>query len=104
MMTSPLPNRTCRLCGTPQPTDHWRPPADVDMGSLLDAWQHAPPMDRYCGLCSTPACPEDLLDRLQQAGISQRTARLYGASLVSPTPEVVAFMAGWDVAAKGAAD
>jgi argininosuccinate lyase len=104
MMTSPLSNGTCRLCGTPQPTDHWRPAAAAETASLLNAWQHAPPMDRYCGLCGTPACPEDLLDRLQQEGINQGAARLYGASLVSPTPEVVAFMAGWDVAAKGAAD
>lgn len=104
MMTSSAPDRTCRLCGTPQPTDHWRPPATVDTGSLLDAWQQAPPISRYCGLCGTPACGEDILDHLQQEGVSQGEARLYGASLVSPTPEVVAFMAGWDVAAKGAAD
>ena len=36
--------------------------------------------------------------------LDQSPARLYGTSLVSPTPEVVAFMAGWDVATKGAAD
>jgi argininosuccinate lyase len=61
-------------------------------------------MDRYCGLCGTPACGEALLDHLQQAAEHPGEARLYGASLVSPTPEVVAFMAGWDVASKGAAD
>jgi argininosuccinate lyase len=76
----------------------------VDTGSLLDAWHKAPPLDRYCGLCGTPACGEDRLDHLQQAADEPGEARLYGASLVSPTPEVVAFMAGWDVAAKGAAD
>ncbi len=104
MMTSSSPDHTCRLCGAPQPTDHWRPPADVATGSRLDAWQQASQIDRYCGLCGTPACSEDILDHLQQEGVSQGEARLYGASLVSPTPEVVAFMAGWDVAAKGAAD
>ncbi len=104
MMTSSAPDHACRLCGTPQPTDYWRPPAAVDTGSRLDAWQQAPPINRYCGLCGTPTCGEDILDHLQQEGVSQGEARLYGASLVSPTPEVVAFMAGWDVAAKGAAD
>ncbi len=104
MMPSSSPDRTCRLCGMPQPTDHWHPPAAVATGSLLDAWQQASQADRYCGLCGTPACGEDILDHLQQEGVSQGEARLYGASLVSPTPEVVAFMAGWDVAAKGAAD
>jgi argininosuccinate lyase len=104
MMLSLPPARTCRLCGAPQPTDDWRPPAAVDTGSPLEAWQKAPQLDRYCGLCGTPACGEDLLDHLQQEGVNQGEARLYGASLVSPTPEVVAFMAGWDVAAKGAAD
>ncbi len=104
MMTSSPPDRTCRLCGLPQPTDHWRPPAAVDTGSRLEAWQKAPQIDRYCGLCGTPTCGEDILDHLQQEGVDQAEGRLYGASLVSPTPEVVAFMAGWDVAPKGAAD
>ncbi len=104
MMTSSPPDRTCRLCGALQPTDHWRPPAAVDTGSWLDAWDQAGQMDRYCGLCGTPACGEDVLDHLQQEGVDRAEGRLYGASLVSPTPDVVAFMAGWDVAPKGAAD
>ncbi len=99
-----LPPPPCRLCGAPQPTDHWQPPAAVDTGSRLDAWQQAPQIDRYCGLCGTPACGEEVLDHLQQEGVDQAEGRLYGASLVSPTPEVVAFMAGWDVAPKGSAD
>lgn len=49
-------------------------------------------------------CDDDTLDRLQSEQLDQSPARLYGTSLVSPTPEVVAFMAGWDVATKGAAD
>ncbi len=104
MLPSSSPDRTCRLCGVLQPTDHWRPPAAVATGALLDAWEQASQIDRYCGVCGTPACGEDILDHMQQEGASPGEARLYGASLVSPTPEVVAFMAGWDVAAKGAAD
>lgn len=102
MTTSPPP--PCRLCGAPQPTDHWQPPAAVETDSRLYAWQQAPQIDRYCGLCGTPACGEEVLDHLQQEGVDQAEGRLYGASLVSPTPEVVAFMAGWDVAPKGSAD
>jgi argininosuccinate lyase len=67
-------------------------------------WEQAHPAERYCGLCGTPACDDTTLDRLQSQDTGSHAGRLYGASLVSPTPEVVAFMAGWDVAAKGAAD
>lgn len=92
----------CRVCAEPQPTMNW-------MGrraamSLPDAWRQAAVLERYCGLCGTPACTDDELDRLQGSVLDARAGRLYGASLVSPTPEVVAFMAGWDVASKGAAD
>jgi argininosuccinate lyase len=71
---------------------------------LLSAWENAAPLDRYCGLCLTPACQDDALDRLQSQTLGAQAGRLYGTCLVSPTPEVVAFMAGWDVASKGAAD
>jgi argininosuccinate lyase len=93
---------TCRLCGEPQPTENWRRPT-ADQTSVHD-WAQAPPDERYCGLCGTPACDDATLDRLQSQNTGGHAGRLYGASLVSPTPEVVAFMAGWDVAAKGAAD
>ena len=53
-------------------------------------------------MCATPECDDGVLDRLQ--GEQQAAGRLYGNRLVSPTPEIVAFMAGWDVAGKGAAD
>ncbi len=104
MTTSPQSVPPCRLCGAAQPTDYWQPPAAEETGSRLEAWQQAPQIDRYCGLCGTPACGEEVLDHLQQEGVDQAEGRLYGASLVSPTPEVVAFMAGWDVAPKGSAD
>jgi argininosuccinate lyase len=55
-------------------------------------------------VCGTPACDDDALDRLQSRELNQQAGRLYGTNLVSPTPEIVAFMAGWDVASKGAAD
>ena len=93
---------TCRACGELQPAGTWghtfpaMPP--------LAAWEQASPEQRYCGVCGTPECDDDTLDRLQSHHRDQSTSRLYGTSLVSPTPEVVAFMAGWDVASKGAAD
>ncbi len=80
---------TCGACGELQPAA---------------SWQQVPPEQRYCSVCGTPACDDDTLDRLQSQHLDQPTTRLYGTSLVSPTPEVVAFMAGWDVASKGAAD
>lgn len=93
---------TCRACGELQPGGNW---AHAFPGlSLLEAWQQAPLEQRYCGVCGTPACDDDTLDRLQSASLAPASSRLYGTSLVSPTPEVVAFMAGWDVATKGAAD
>ena len=104
MTTSSPPDHTCRLCGASQPTDDWRPPAAATADARLDAWREASPMARYCGLCGMPACDDERLNHLQREGEGAEAARLYGASLVSPTPEVVAFMAGWDVAAKGAAD
>ena len=104
MTTSPPPDDACRLCGASQPTDDWRPPAAAASNSRLDAWREASPIARYCGLCGMPSCDDERLDALQRDGDETGAARLYGASLVSPTPEVVAFMAGWDVAAKGAAD
>ena len=80
---------TCGACGELQPAA---------------SWQQVPPEQRYCSVCGTPACDDDTLDRLQSQHLDQPTTRLYGTSLVSPTPEIVAFMAGWDVASKGAAD
>jgi argininosuccinate lyase len=71
---------------------------------LLAAWENAAPLERFCGLCLTPSCHDDELDRLQSRALGEQPGRQYGTSLVSPTPEVVAFMAGWDVASKGAAD
>jgi len=94
--------QTCRACGELQPAVTWA--SAVPGLSPLAAWQQAPPEQRYCGLCATPACDDDTLDRLQSESLGPSTARLYGTSLVSPTPEVVAFMSGWDVASKGAAD
>ena len=93
---------TCRLCGEPQPTEYWR---SHTMGaSPHTAWEQAAPVERYCGVCGTPTCDDDTLDRLQSQETGAQAGRLYGSSLVSPTPEIVAFMAGWDVASKGAAD
>ena len=93
---------TCRVCGELQPAGTW---GSAFPGLLpLVAWDQAPPEQRYCGVCNTPACDDDALDRLQSQQLDQSPGRLYGTSLVSPTPEVVAFMAGWDVATKGAAD
>src|SRR5712691_6131014 len=80
---------TCRSCGELQ---------------TAATWDNVPSEQRYCGVCGTPECDDDTLDRLQSRQLDTSTVRLYGASLVSPTPEVVAFMAGWDVATKGAAD
>lgn len=93
---------TCRVCAEPQPTPHWR--SDLPGHAAFVAWEAAAPQERYCGLCGTPECDDDTLDRLQSTPASAVDGRLYGSSLVSPTPEVVAFMAGWDVASKGAAD
>ncbi|GIX45980.1 MAG: argininosuccinate lyase 1 [Candidatus Tectimicrobiota bacterium] len=92
----------CRLCGEPQPARGWRPDTPAD--SLLQAWERAAPLQRYCGLCLAPACDDDTLDRLQGEAEPSASGRLYGSGLVSPTPEVVAFMAGWDVAEREAAD
>ncbi len=96
------PAAICRGCGEPQPTANWR--LQVIEKAPLEAWAQADPLDRYCGVCGTPACDDDTLDHLQSSASNAQPGRLYGASLVSPTPEVVAFMAGWDVASKGAAD
>jgi argininosuccinate lyase len=92
----------CRVCGEAQPTSHWQGPRAAP--SLLAAWEHAAPIERYCGVCATPTCDDDALDRLQGQTLGTPAARLYGTNLVSPTPEVVAFMAGWDVGTRGAAD
>ena len=81
------PASRCRACGAHQPAA---------------TPQERPTADRYCAACATPERDDDLLDRLQ--GQQQAAGRLYGNRLVSPTPEIVAFMAGWDVAGKGAAD
>lgn len=94
--------QTCRACGELQPAGTWG--NTFPAMSPLAAWEQAPPEQRYCGVCGTPECDDDTLDRLQSHQLDQSTSRLYGTSLVSPTPEVVAFMAGWDVASKGAAD
>ena len=93
---------TCRVCGEPQPAGTWGS-AFPDLPPLV-AWDQVPTEQRYCGVCGTQACDDDTLDHLQSQQLDQSPARLYGSSLVSPTPEVVAFMAGWDVATKGAAD
>jgi len=93
---------TCRVCAEPQPAGAWGN-AFPDLSPLV-AWEQAPLEQRYCGVCGTPVCDDDALDRLQSQQLDTSTSRLYGTSLVSPTPEVVAFMAGWDVATKGAAD
>ena len=81
------PASRCRACGAHEPAG---------------ARQEGPAANRYCAVCATPESDDDLLDRLQ--GEQQTAGRLYGNRLVSPTPEIVAFMAGWDVAGKGAAD
>jgi argininosuccinate lyase len=96
------PPALCRICGETQPTATWQPPAPA--ASSVEAWHQAAPIERYCGVCGTPSCADDELDRLQGQVLEAQAGRLYGTSLVSPTPEVVAFMAGWDVASKGAAD
>jgi len=80
---------TCRACGELQST------------AMRD---QVPSEQRYCRVCGTPACDDNTLDRLQSQDLDQPATRLYGTSLVSPTPEIVAFMAGWDVVSKGAAD
>jgi argininosuccinate lyase len=97
-----MPAVICRACGEAQPTTNWQ--AQTATGTRLHAWEQAAPIDRYCGVCLTPACDDAELDRLQSQALAPQAGRLYGTSLVSPTPEVVAFMAGWDVASKGAAD
>ena len=81
------PASRCRACGAHQPAR---------------TGQEGPAANRYCAVCATPESDDDLLDRLQ--GEQQTAGRLYGNRLVSPTPEIVAFMAGWDVSGKGAAD
>ncbi|MGQ4808176.1 Argininosuccinate lyase [Candidatus Entotheonellaceae bacterium PAL068K] len=96
------PAAVCRACGAPQPTANW--PGHLATTSGPRGWKQASPVDRYCGVCYTPACDDDELDRLYSRGLDRQSNRLYGTSLVRPTPEVVAFMAGWDVASKGAAD
>jgi argininosuccinate lyase len=96
------PLETCRACGEPQPAIHWHGPRTAT--SPLEVWKEAALIDRYCGVCLTPACDDTELDRLQSHALGEQPGRLYGTSLVSPTPEVVAFMAGWDVASKGATD
>jgi argininosuccinate lyase len=97
-----LSTTTCRVCGEPQPTGTWR--GTTAAPSLLDAWAQSTALARYCGVCATPACDDNELDRLQSHALGDPAERLYGTGLVSPTPEVVAFMAGWDVASRGAAD
>ncbi len=82
----------CQACGAERPAKAWG-----------QAREEGPAADRYCAVCGTPGCDDDTLDRLQGQQ-HQEARRLYGNRLVSPTPEVVAFMAGWDVAGKGAAD
>lgn len=81
------PASRCRACGADQPAGQQ---------------DERPSAVRYCAVCATPECDDDSLDRLQVQ--EQAGGRLYGNRLVSPTPEVVAFMAGWDVAGKAAAD
>jgi argininosuccinate lyase len=78
----------CQACGAKRPAGGQQEPSAAD---------------RYCAVCGTPEYDDDTLDRLQGQQ-HQDTKRLYSNRLVSPTPEVVAFMAGWDVAGKGAAD
>lgn len=94
--------KTCRGCGEPQPTANW--PGQMPGETLPAVWARVAPSERYCGVCLTPACLDNELDVLQSQTQNASASRLYGTSLVSPTPEVVAFMAGWDVASKGAAD
>ena len=92
--------RRCRGCGAAdRNAGAWRPAWEVP----LEADTELPAWYLHCSVCSTPEYDDDELDRLQ--GEYQESAkRLYGNRLVSPTPEIVAFMAGWDVAGKGAAD
>ena len=78
----------CRVCGAERPSG---------------SGQEGAAAHRYCPVCGTPEYDDDTLDRLQSQQ-HQDAKRLYGNRLVSPTPEIVAFMAGWDVAGKGAAD
>ena len=99
---SKRPAALCRACGELQPSPAWH--GDMTATSLLTIWEQAASVERYCGVCGTPECDDDTLDRLQSRELGQQAGRLYGTSLVSPTPEIVAFMAGWDVASKGAAD
>lgn len=96
------PSSICRGCGALQPSDNWSTP--LGERTLQEAWAQATSLDRYCGVCGTPSCDDEALDRLQRRAPGASAGRLYGTRLVSPTPEVVAFMAGWDVASKGAAD
>ena len=86
--TDTNPAWRCQACGAAQPAG---------------MRGEGPAADRYCAVCTTPECDDEALDRLQGQQ-HQDAKRLYGNRLVSPTPEVVAFMAGWDVASKGAAD
>jgi argininosuccinate lyase len=92
----------CRVCGEAQPSSNWR--GSITTPSLVAAWEQAAPLERYCGVCATPVHNDHELDQLQSRALGTPAERLYGTNLVSPTPEVVAFMAGWDVASKGAAD
>ena len=100
------------LAGIGEDLGSWRRLTRTPHGLVGPAGRSAPPSGageegsaahRYCPVCSTPECDDDALDRLQSQQ-HQDAKRLYGNRLVSPTPEVVAFMAGWDVAGKGAAD
>ena len=93
---------TCRMCGEPQPAGNWG--SETAGRALPEVWEQASPAERYCGVCGTPECDDATLDRLQSSDTAAHAGRLYGSGLVSPTPEVVAFMAGWDVASKSAAD
>ncbi len=90
------------MCGEPQPAGNWG--SETAGRALPEVWEQASPAERYCGVCGTPECDDATLDRLQSSDTAAHAGRLYGSGLVSPTPEVVAFMAGWDVASKGAAD
>lgn len=86
--TDANPAWRCQACGAGQPAGRE---------------EESPTTDRYCAVCGTPECDDATLDRLQGQQ-NQDAKRLYGNRLVSPTPEILAFMAGWDVAGKGAAD
>jgi hypothetical protein len=76
----------CSACEAPQPTCNW--PGQTAGGSLREAWEQAAPAERYCGVCSTPACNDDDLDRFQSCELDTSAGRLYGTGLVSPTPEI----------------